>query len=338
MEVPLRHIEALFKKTPIKSLTFDMSDSKASNAYTLVGGSIEIQTTIDQPYLEVLKSKKVEKVQVCVSRETLAELRRLFPSSYVPAQFEETLQDLKTRSDFIYKLNKCSERQRHVELMQEITHKDIAGRERVVFKLGTIVDDNFFKKATGRVDPYEKIQAGYNEEGILLYVPNPVENVKLRIDLLALLSKSNYPIYVADSTQQAIDIFFDKHPKLVIFTHLEKAWECKEIFLAAVKKDPFFHYFSYAESPSGNRDEEFARIEKLYHKDYQEKLDAFLLDKQTNKPTLDNEQKKPILDRIELLRRGFSKKGFVELQYYLHKVSAKFNVTTLENILNKVNP
>ncbi len=337
MEVPLRHIENLFKKTDIKKLSFDMSDIKASNAYTLVAGAIEYQTIIDQSYLEVLKAKKVEKVQVCVSRETLAELRKLFPSSYIAPQFEETLQDIKTRIDFLNKANKLSDRQRHVELRQELVHKDALGKEKITFKLGTIIDDNFFKKAQGRVDPYEKIQCGYNEEGILLFVDNPVENVKLRIDMLALLSKSNYPIYSADTVQQGIDLFFDKHPKLVIFTHLDKSWECKEIFLAAVKKDPYFHYLSYNESPSGNRDEEYDRIERLYHSDYHEKFDQLSLEKSTNKPILDNEQKKPILDRIEMLRKSFSKKGFVELHYYLYKISSKYNVMTLENILNKVN-
>lgn len=336
MEIPLRHLEALFKKTPFKKLYFDLSDLTQVNTFQIEGKEIGFQSHIDIDYLEKIRTKQVEKVSVCVGKDCLNALRELFPTSYLPFQFEENIPTLRNRMEFVERMNKLSKKRRELVLMEEIVAKDAGDKERVIFKMNTVITENVFKKISLVLGEWEKIQCSYNEEGILVYVANPVENVKLRIDILALLSRSRFPIYNAESVADAIDIFYTKRPKLVILSHLEKAWESKEIYLTCLKADPFFHYVVYNESPSSAREEEYAKIQKIYNDDYQDSLDLFNGDKTKSKPLLEGAMKKPILDKIEIIRNNFSRKNFIEMQYYLHRLGARFNVTTLENILNKI--
>lgn len=336
MEVPLRHLEKLFKETVLTRLTFDLTDLSQANTYTLEASGIEFKGFIDLSYLGRLKAKGVQKVSVCVPREALQKLRTLFPGVYPTAQFEESQNAIRSRLELIDKLNKISKRRRELLLIEELIARDSADRERVFIKSQTLINDVFFKKLATRPDAPERLQVSYNEEGILIYVANPVENVKLRIDLISLASMTNFPIHFAESAAQAIEMFHGERPRLVILTELDKQYESKEVFMAMQKHDPFFHYLVYNESPSGKREEELNRILSLYNDDYQSKYDSYTMDKAKNKPILDNEKKAPIMARIEALRQNYSRKAHVELAYYLHRAAAHYNVTTLENILSKI--
>ncbi|MBN8215456.1 MAG: hypothetical protein J0L75_02390 [Spirochaetes bacterium] len=336
MEIPLRHLERLFAKTQIQKVFFDLTDLSQANAYSMQASGIDFQPHLDKAYLDKLKAKGVQKVSICANRDVMAHLRQLFPSEYVQPQFEDNLPNLQKRLELIEKMNKVSKKRRELLLKEEIIARDTQERERVFLKSDTPINDLFFKKIATRPDAAERIQVSYNEEGILVFVSNPVENVKLRIDIAALVSMSNFPVTIQETSSQAIDAFLTKRPRLVVLTQLEKAWESKEVFLGCYKHDPFFHYLVYNESPSGKREEELNRILSLYNDDYQTKYDAFTMDKARNKPILDNEQKAPILARIEQLRQNFNRKNFIEMQFYLYRLGTRFNVTTLENILSKI--
>ena len=67
------------------------------------------------------------------------------------------------------------------------------------------------------------------------------------------------------------------------------------------------------------------------------KINRFLEKQSVAKPNLENKMRNPIMDKIEYLRNNYNHQGHVEMAYYLHRLSNKFNVKTIEGILAKIN-
>jgi len=335
MQVTLNHLKKLFSTNAVREVQFDLADLKSANIYNVSSGAINFRKHVDMEYLNELEKKRVEKVSVCIDKNILNQLRTLFPDDYSGYQFEEEPIMIKKRLELIKRMNQYSSIQRQLVLKQEII-KTSGIKQSIMLYEGTVLTAENIDVIIAAYDSRYKAQYSYNEDGILIFVDDPVKNIMLKIDMLALLSQLPHRIMFSETLDDAICMFQNTRPRIVLMTNLEKAWETKGIFLECIKADPFFHYINYDGSPAKNRGEEISRINALYLDNYESKLENFLANKNLSKPPLEGKIRNPLMDKIEYLRNNYSKKGYYELRYYIYRVGQKYNVTTIENIIDKI--
>lgn len=337
MEVPITHIEKLFETGEFTRLQFDLSDMKFANSFKVSAGSIQFQSFIDSDYLRQIKERKIDKVAVCLPKPALNFMRNIFQKSYPNFQFEDKLDIIKRRLELINKLNSFSGFQRKLLIKQEIVYIDAqTGKEKIALPLGSELNDKAIAKMETLISKEETIQYSYNEEGILVFISDPIKNMMLKIDILALLSQTNYPIIFCDTIDEALNKYRQNHPKLVIGTQLEKSWETKSLFLECYNNDVFNKFLNFDESPTRNRGVALAQVNFLYNDDYEAALQEHLIEKNKIKNNLDGKMRNPLMDKIEFIRQNYNKKNFIELKYYLHKIGKTYNVKTMVAILDKI--
>jgi hypothetical protein len=335
MEIPISHVKKILSETEVSSIQFDLSNLQVSNTFNIDVDSIDFQKDIDEAYLHVLEEKKVDKLALCVEKETLDYLRGFYPEQYAGFDFDENLEAVKQRLKFIANLNTHSKKRRTLILKQEIL-KIVGSTKHILFSVGTELTDEVIKRISAVHGSDFTVQYSYNDEGVLVFIDDPVKNVLLRIDIFALLSKTKLNIMYGQDLDEAKNMIISRSPRMIILTHLDKAWESKSLFMEAYEYDPFIKVINYSKSPAANRQGEIDKIKKLYYDDYTELLERYLKDKKIKKPNMEGKLRNPIMDRIDLISKNFSQKNYTEMKYYLFQIGKKYNVTTMENILSKV--
>ncbi|HMA99729.1 MAG TPA: hypothetical protein VKS21_01970 [Spirochaetota bacterium] len=338
MNVSIDHIEKLLRNEGISSIKIDMSDKTAASTFKMDDGEFKYQDYIDLDFLEYLKNQHIKKISICVDKDILKKLRKLFPEDYLAAQFEDTPDVILEKVNIIKEINKYSRKKREYILMQEVIEPGKTAKDgnKVLFKQGAVITENMLNIIKKRISSSVKLQYSLNENGILVYVNNPGKNISMKIDILAVFAKAQIPVYVAETQDQAYNLFLQKKPKLLLLTFLDKAWESQDVFLRCIKYDPFLKFINYSSSPSANREKEHSKIMLTYNSGYKAALNQYKESRSDRKGNLEAKIRNPIMDKLEYIRHHYDRSHIISMHYYLFKLGLKYNVRTLEIMLEQI--
>jgi len=335
MKIDVNHIEVFIKKYPDITIYLDLSDQTMANVFTLNGGNISFTRTLSEEHINTLVEKGLSKISICCSKEILNNLRKLFPETYEKNTFEDSLDIVNKKLKIFDKMNYYSKAKRQIYFMQDIVKENKINKSSIViFHSGEKITIKSIETLLMTFGHEFKIQYNESETGFLLFISDPVKHIKMRIDILALLSQTGFPIHETDDPNEIQDIVLKNKPKMLINTNLKTEWESKNAFLKYYEIDPFIKMYNFDNSPAYKKNLHLSAILEIYNGLYEDDLDIM-----TNKPILNNlpgEIRNPLMDKITFLKNNFSYKLYIELKYHLFFLGKKYNVKTIMEILDKI--
>jgi len=304
-------------------LRYDTRDSRIVSMMSSQKDKFSFTGDLTMEFLQFVGSHSHSVVQVVSSPELLAYLRRQMPDQHKTPNKKMPFSQVLELSEEYGRMNDRSRKKRRLTVLQDIYIHE-GGRDQKIVSYDTFIADRNVKNLQRHGAAYPgAIDVLDSENGVLVFVPD-VKDFKLKVDLFALLAGFDFPIFDSSSVDEALQIYREKSPKMVILTNLEGALESKELLLELEEFDPFVKKLNYTESPSTNREKETKRIEHHYFSGYKEMLET---DKEeTAKDVLPEQIKNTILASVKELEKNFTKQAFYKKLYALKQFGRYFNI------------
>jgi len=311
---------------------YNVHDPKIYALFQSFKNEIEFDGLVKKDFLEFLKRKQVVGLSVMSNSNLLEYLRKKNPVKYPNPNSQMTITELLEKSEEYIALNKKSQKQRRIIVLQDVHYENLR-----LNKIVKIIPYNSYigEKSVAALKQYQdyigNIDALDSESGALVFVPD-VKDFKLKVDLFALLATFDFPIYDSASVDEAFEIYKSKNPKIVVLTNLDSDVRSKELLLKLEDFDPFVKKLNFVESPASHKEREIKRIGRYYSSGYKE----LMKNADFGKETLPEEIKITILDSIKDVESHFSKELFYEKAYALKQFGRYFNITILWKMLKNI--
>ena len=311
---------------------YNVHDPKIYALYQSFKNEIEFDGQVKKDFLDFLKSKQVVSVSVMSNSNLLEYLRKKNPVKYPKPNSQITITELLEKSKEYIALNKKSQKQRRIVVLQDVHYENLR-----LNKIVKIIPYNSYigEKSVEALKQYKDYQGNIDvqdsESGVLVFVPD-AKDFKLKVDLFALLATFDFPIYDSSSVDEAFEIYKSKKPRIVVLTNLDSDVRSKELLLKMEDFDPFVKKLNFVESPASHKDREIKRIGRYYSSGYKE----LMKNADFGKELLPEEIKISILDNIKDVESNFSKELFYEKAYALKQFGRYFNITILWNMLKNI--
>jgi len=315
-------------------LTFNRKDPSVAAIYIISHGNIEKSYNITKEYLSQLQQRGVVKVSINTDRDSMKLLKKIVPDIFFEITGEMNISNLFQLAGEYDTMNIKSLKKRSLRLLEDVYSADInitTGTREILLEYGTLLNSKTISRVKKNIDPTQKVFFKDSEEGVLVFVPE-VKDFKLKVDLFAILSTFDFPIYDAQSILDAVEIYKTKSPKLVILGNLGGSLESKKALLDIEEYDPYVKKLNYDESPASNRQFETERIKNSYYSGYTKFLEV----ERMSKESLPDEIKDAIYERLQKLQNSWSIEDYVETAYAIKQFGRVFNVTALWHMLNNI--
>lgn len=319
----------------------DTSDPAVSSAFTLdESGKVQSTNMVSLDFLNILLERGTKKISIVAHEDIMSKLREQFPDVYPTPLYKASLNKIADELSLFEELNTKSKRKRKVRLLQDVIMQTGHNKFKIVAGYGTEVTPTLLRniKNSG-ISLDTEVDYEESENGVLVFVPG-AKHIKLRIDIFAVLSNLDMPIFDAETARDAFDFYRDKQPKLVVLGNLATEPESKELYLYLEEYDPFAKILNYDQSPSSKRKEEAKKIMKAYEKDYRKIMQDLESEKERNstiqKAELGEEQKKAFMAKIRKIQENASVADFADAWFLARHFGKKYEMKGIDILLKKV--
>ncbi|MBN1897542.1 MAG: hypothetical protein JW827_02100 [Spirochaetes bacterium] len=315
-------------------ITFNRKDPHIAAIYNIAEGRIEKSIMVTQDYLNQLHGRGVTRVSINSNRKIQDAIKAKAPHLFEQPTGMRGVGELFMWSNEYEIMNMKSNKKRYVKILDDIFSNEInivSGEKEMMIEYGTLLSSKILSRVKKTVDPTQQVFYKDSEEGVLVFVPD-VKNFKMKVDLFAILSTFDFAIYDANNSREAVNIYKQKFPKLVILGNLGGSIESKMVFLEIEEYDPFVKKLNYDESPATNRKFETERIRTSYYSGYTKFLDI----EKKSKESLPEEIKNTVFESIQKLQKSWSLEQYTETAYAVKQFGRVFNVSSLWHILQNV--
>ncbi|MEK6794750.1 MAG: hypothetical protein AABZ39_08245 [Spirochaetota bacterium] len=322
-------------------LQLDIKDYTLAQMYSLKDGKIQSTRVLTLAYLNELLDRKLRYINVIVPKAILKDLREKYPAIFPKPQYTETFDALKAKFDVFQAMNKVSKKQRRLYLAEDIyTYEPGIDKYNIIVPNGEEITATTIRtlEMSGIKNDF-MVDTRENENGVLVFVPH-AKNIKLKIDILAILANVEYEIIDTETPVDAYKAYREKVPKLVILAYLATESQAKELYLYLGEYDPYCKLLKYDESPSGNRVEELRKIRQAYERDYklivQEREAEEARNRTIEKKELKQEQMKVLLDKVKRIQASASVPDFVETWFLVNQLAKTYDLKGMEIMLRRI--
>jgi len=316
------------------NITFNRNEPAVAAIFSIFDRKILKTYNVTKEYINNLIQRGVVEVSINTNRTIMELLKKIAPEIFITPTGEKKLGELFMLADEYETMNLKSHKNRFLKILEDVYSTELnirTGESDMLIEYGTVLNSKVISRVKKYIDPLQKVYYKDSEEGVLVFVPN-VKDFKLKVDLFAILAGFDFPIYDAKNVYDAISIYKEKSPKLVVFGNLAGSLEAKKALLEIEEYDPYVKKLNYDESPSSNRRFEADRIKNNYETGYAK----FLAIEKSDKESLPEEIKEIILKRIGLLQQKWSDEEYIETAYALKQFGRTFNITALWNMLQNL--
>lgn len=313
------------------NLSFNRKDPAFSSIFTVSDRNINKSYLVTKEYLTTLYARNVQQVSINTDRNVLTKIQGVLSSQLITPTGEKPLNELFVVANEYETMNIGSQKKRKIIVLEDILDTNInmvTGDREMLIEYGTVLNTKIMARIKRQINPFQKIYYKDSEEGVLIFVPD-IKDFKLKVDLFAVIAGLNVEIYDAKSVTEAIDIYKNKGPKLVVLGNLGESIGSKMVLLELEDYDPYIKKMNYDESPAGNREFETDRIKSNYFSGYGKMLE---LEKREKEP-LPVEIRNSLMETIQKLRIEYSQEAYIEASYALKQFGRMFNVSSLTHIL-----
>lgn len=323
-------------------LPVDLHDISVAQAFELTeDGHIEQTSFITKEFMAHLKERGVKKVNIIIPKEMLPQLRGEYPEIFPKAHYSHSVEMIKDKFEVFQELNEKTEKKRSMFIAEDIYRYDPGnGEYKSIVPFGAPVNKSTFRTLQeAGIGDQQQLDYTESENGVLVFVPGS-QNIKLRIDVFAVLAFLDYKIYDAESTEEALEIYKEKKPKLVVLGHLASQWQSKQLYMYIEEYDFYAKILNYDKSPSEQRNEEAKKIRAAYNKDYryiiQSKTAEMQQLKSKDKAELPEEKKKALMAKIRKIQQSEDVESFINTWFMVRHFGKTFDVTSVEVMLKRV--
>jgi hypothetical protein len=330
MDVPLHILEKVPELADL-GIEYDLRDPKIGNLLSAFRENFNFTGRVDTDFINFLCDQNINVVSVMSNPRLLAYLRKTNPIHYLTPNLTLTLSDLIKKTDEYFQMNAHSQKKRRLTVLQDVYYFDARTEKKMkLLPYNSTIGEKVLSQMSKYSDFPEAIQVLDSETGALVFIPD-VKDFKLKVDLFAILSQFDFPILDSNDVKQALSLYLQKQPKLVIIANLDSDPLSKQLLLELEEIDPFVKKLNYTLSPASNRMTEQARIEHYYSYGYKEIIEnAKSADLKENLP---EQIKKTILISIKELETNFTVQSYYEKAYALKQFGRLFNIKMLWNMM-----
>lgn len=247
------------------NLTFNRKDPAFSSIFTVSDRNINKSYTVTKEYLTTLYSRGVQQVSINTDRSVYKKIKEVSSAQLMTPSDEKPLNEIFSIANEYETMNLRSQKKRKITILEDILESNInivTGDREMLIEYGTMLSTKIMARIKKQINPFRKIYYKDSEEGVLVYVPD-VKDFKLKVDLFAIIASQNLEIYDAKSVTDAIEIYKNKEPKLVVLGNLSGNVGSKMVLLELEEYDPYIKKMNYDESPASNRDFEQSELKAI---------------------------------------------------------------------------
>jgi hypothetical protein len=325
---------ALLKGIPDISsfeIHYDRKDSKLVQLISNYKDKFDFNGTLDSAHIQFLDNIGTTLFPVISNKKLLDYLRKKYPNHFPTPNQTLPLAEIIQRSEEYMIMSGRSAKKRKIIVLQDVYYFDLrTGKDLKIIPYNTSLGEKSLETLKRFADHDKPIEILDSEQGALVFIPD-LKDFKLKIDLFAILATFDFPIYDAASLKDAMNIYKEKTPRLVIIANLDTNIDSKEFLIELEEFDPFVKKMNYTESPATNKKKEIERIRHHYEAGYKEII-AMLKDND-QKENLPEEIKLTILNSIKELEENFSPMQFYEKAFALKQFGRYFNIKMYWNMM-----
>ncbi len=316
------------------NLIYNRKNPTTAAIYNISNKGIERTLIVSKEHLNTLRRKGVIKVSVCTNRTFLEFLHKKFPGELPKPDGEYSLSELFRRAEEYEIMNTKSQKKRYITVLEDIysAEPNFRGEKELLIEYGTRLTTKVMATTKKYIDPTEKVYFMDSEKGALVFIPEP-RNFPLKVDLLAILSTFDFPIYPdAKTVEEAMDIYKNKSPKIVILGNLNESLPAKKLILKLDEFDPYVKKLDYEKSPASQKDAEIKRIRTYYYSPYA----RILASEEEEKLPLPDELKEKLLLSLQKLQQNWSEENYIDTAFVIKQFGRMFNVKHLMHMLRNI--
>lgn len=312
-------------------ILYDRKDAKIVQMISNYKEKFDFHGTLDDSHIQFLGSIGTTLFPVITNKKLLDYLRTKYPNHYPTPNLTLKLADIIQRSEEYLIMAGRSTKKRKMVVLQDVYYFDPrTGKDLKIIPYNSFIGEKSLEALKRFADHDKPIEVMDSEQGALVFIPD-VKDFKLKIDLFAILATFDFPIYDAASLKDAMTLYTEKTPRLVIIANLDTNIDSKEFLIELEEFDPFVKKMNYTESPASNKKKEIDRVRHHYDAGYREII-AMMKDNE-QKENLPEEIKISILNSIKELEQNFSPMQFYEKAFALKQFGRYFNIKMYWNMM-----
>ncbi len=310
---------------------YDRKDAKIVQLISAFRDKFDFHGIFNQEHIQFLTSQNITMFPILSNKMILDRLREKFPAHFPKPNASMTIKEIIQATEEYVNMNTKTTKKRRLIILEDVIYYDLRlGRGIKIIPYNSMTSEKSIEILKKYADHDKPIEVLDSENGVLVFIPD-VKDFKLKIDLFAILATFDFPIYDAATLKEAMALYKEKTPKLVIIANLDTNIDAKEFLIELEEYDPYVKKMNYTETPATNRNKEISRIKHHYLAGYKEIIE--MLKDNELKESLPEEIKKTILNSIKELESNFSPLQFYEKAFALKQFGRYFNIKMYWNMM-----